>query len=573
MSQAPTIVHSLVLSAQSRPDDLALLELDATGQRTDALTYGDLSRQVALIAAAVTEACAPGSTVLLVQPLGFDLTLALLGCLAANRVPVPAPVPRNTAGLGPLLKLAKDCRPSLVATSAELLALAGPAFAALSLNAGVRTTCLPTRQSAIDMELDPRAVDPGAVAYLQYTSGSTLTPRGVRVGHSNLRANIESQSRTAGWNAENLRTVCWLPLFHDLGLVGHVLSTLWHTGVCALLSPIDFLRRPRLWLEAITQLSATFSMAPDFAYRLSVARVGASELEGLNLASWRWAGNGAEPVRADTLERFARHFAAAGFNAAALMPCYGLAEATLAVTGGPCDAPPVVIEVEEEALGRGQVVLSNRGSARVKRLVGCGSVATSSSEVRIVDPVSVSPLPEDCVGEIWVSGPSVALGYHGQDELTQQVFGARLSTGSDTRYLRTGDLGVIHHDHLFPVGRLKELIIVSGRNHYPQDIEATVGDSHTRLDSTACCAFAVPTEKGEQLVVMAEVLGDGEGKLPTDELVRMTRAAVLEAHGLRLAALELVPPRALPRTTSGKLRRDECRRIYSERMLLGKESS
>jgi acyl-CoA synthetase (AMP-forming)/AMP-acid ligase II len=560
MQDTPTIVHALARFAQERAQCEALLELDDTGASTDALTYQDLAARVSTVAAAVEESVPKGAPVVLVFPKGLDLTLALLGCLAAGRVPVPAPVPRPNKGVGLLMRIVMDSGSSFVATTPEIIS----AYGSL-VPAPLRLLALPTRQATGPLGLEPDKVDPVGVAYLQYTSGSTLAPRGVVVAHDNLCSTIGDLTRASRWTEESPRTVCWLPLFHDLGLVGLVLATLWNGGICALLSPIDFLRRPRLWLEAMTSLRGTLSAAPDFAYRLCIDRVPPTDLEGLDLSSWRLAVNAAEPLWPQTLERFAQRFAPVGFDFRAFVPCYGLAESTLAVTGGPADDPPVIVEVDAEALEEGRFQL---GSARLKskRLVGCGPTSTSSCEVRIVDPETRKDLGVDAVGEIWVRGPSVARGYFGNNELTAEVFLAELSGQSDQFYLRTGDLGALHDGQLFVVGRLKDLIIVSGRNHCPQDIEQTVGSCHNALHPAACCAFAASTDKGEQLVVWAEWPRGEALPPPRDELLRLARAAVQREHGLSLLHFELLAPGELPRTTSGKLQRRKCAQRFQRRL-------
>ncbi len=384
-------------------------------------------------------------------------------------------------------------------------------------------------------------------AFVQYTSGSTGTPRGVVVTHANLVHN----NRIIAARFEHSRDtvmVGWLPLFHDMGLVGNVLQPLYLGATSVLMPPAAFLLEPVRWLRAISEHRGTTSGAPNFAYDLCVERVRPDQLDGIDLGCWTCAFNGSEPVRARTLERFAERFAPRGFRREAFYPCYGMAEATLFISGGEKREAPREARMEA-ADGSATVVVS---SGRTE----------PDHEIAVVDPQTCRRLPQGEVGEIWFSGPSVSTAYWNRPEESAQRLMARLPGEQDRRYLRTGDLGFLLDGELYVTGRIKDVMIFRGRNHYPHDIEMTVQESHPALRRDAGAAFVVEHADTQALVVVQEVHRTSLRALPLEEIAGEVRAAVSREHGLHVGAVVLVKTGSIPKTTSGKIRRGLSRELF-----------
>ena len=411
-------------------------------------------------------------------------------------------------------------------------------------------------------ELAKHWSDPGAqldtLALLQYTSGSTAMPRGVMITHGNLLHN-SALIQDCFDSTPDGRGVFWLPLFHDMGLSGGVIHTIYCGGSSTLFSPVHFLHRPIRWLQAISRTRGTISGAPNFAYDLCVDRTTPEQRADLDLSSWRVAFNGAETVRPETLDRFAEAFAPAGFCREAFLPCYGLAEATLLVSGGPSGSPPVVLAVDAEAVGRGEVA-ATRQSLQGKRLVSSGEVVAGHNVV-IVDPSTRSQCTDDRIGEIWVSGPSVSGGYWGRTAETQETLRANLSEGGEGPFLRTGDLGFLKDGMLFVTGRLKDMIILRGRNVYPQDIEWTAERCHPSLCVGGAAAFAVEVDGEEQLAIVQELNRHFDREV-IGEIIAAIRQAISDQFDIEVHAIRLIQPLSLPKTSSGKVQRHVCRQGF-----------
>jgi acyl-CoA synthetase (AMP-forming)/AMP-acid ligase II len=414
----------------------------------------------------------------------------------------------------------------------------------------------------------PPKMQSDTLAFLQYTSGSTSQPKGVMVTHGNLLHNARMM-REAFDITDQSSYVCWLPLYHDMGLIGNVVAPVCAGVPSVLMSPLAFLQRPHRWLQAITRYGAEVSGAPNFAYDLCVRKVTGEQKVKLDLSSWRLAFNGSEPVRAETLARFTEAFAECGFRSEALYPCYGLAEATLFVSGGSKSAPPVLRTVDAGNLEH-DLVRPNETEGKTRRtVVGCGH-AWSGQKILIVDPERMTECPPDEVGEIWVSGPNITCGYWNRVEETKTTFGAFLTDTREGPFLRTGDLGFLKDGELFVTGRLKDLIIIDGRNHYPQDIEETVERSHPAIRRGGCVAFALDADSRERLVIVAEIdrvllkgpaaaePGSQNSTMPISQIVRR---AVAEHHDLQIHDLRFVEGSIL-KTSSGKLQHSACKNAF-----------
>ncbi|BCM72803.1 non-ribosomal peptide synthase [Streptomyces sp. EAS-AB2608] len=541
--------------AETAPDRLAL-EF-ALGEDTRLrLDHAALDRRARAVAALVQDRLAPGGRVLIVHQPGPDYVAAFLGCLYAGAVAVPLYPPTGARGRDRLAAVIADAGAELALADRDFLT--GPAGARHGLDADG------TVYWAAGDDIDPARAEDWTghrprlddLAFLQYTSGSTGRPKGVMVSHGNLVHNSAVLARTLGLT-EDSRGVSWLPPYHDMGLIGGILQPL-HTGFpCTLLSPLAFMYRPARWLHELTRTRATVTAAPDFAYGEAVRRVTPEDRRALDLSALRHALVGAEPVRGATLDRFAETFESSGFRRSAFVPCYGLAEATLFVSGAARDAgEPARLRVERAALDAGRAVVATDGP-QTRELVGCGW-ATDEDLLLVADPASGRPLPEGEVGEVWVSGPTVALGYWQRPRQTRDTFAARAAGHPGRAFLRTGDLGFRHGADLFLTGRDDDLMIVRGRNHYAPDLEQTAEAAHPALQPARSAAFAVDDAAGSRIVLVHEV----RGRLDGDDVAGITaavRESVADGHGVSVDDVVLVRLGAIPRTSSGKIRRSECR--------------
>jgi amino acid adenylation domain-containing protein len=537
----------------------------ADGERDEQrLSYGGLDLRARAVAARLQALDLTGERVLLLFPAGLEYAAALLGCFYAGAVAVPSYPPTGSRGAPRLAAILADCAARCVLTTAALrpaVEALGTAAVILEIGGGADAEAA---VAVADTWRDP-GVRPETLALLQYTSGSTSTPKGVMISHGNLAANQAMIGETFGTSEDSV-VVSWLPLYHDMGLIGGLLHPLWRGAHCVLLSPLHFLQRPRRWPEAIARFGADVSGGPNFAYELCARKIKPGEVAALDLSRWRVAFNGAEPVRAEVLDRFAQVFAPSGFRASSFFPCYGLAEATLLVSGGRAlGANTSWANLSTAALAAGRVEPVEASEDGARRLVGCGPAATGL-DVRVVAPETRTPCPADAVGEIWVAGASVAAGYWdllgNRPETTAETFGAYLD-GGEGPYLRTGDLGFFLDGALYVAGRIKDLILIRGRNLHPQDVEWTVERSHPAVRAGGGAAFSVDADGEERLVVVQEVGLRGEAGLDEVAAVAETiRRAVAEEHEVRLWALVLVKPGEVPKTTSGKLQRRACRDLF-----------
>ncbi|AHC37060.1 MULTISPECIES: non-ribosomal peptide synthetase [unclassified Pseudomonas] len=540
-----TLVQSLQQRAEQTPDQVALRFLAESAEQSIVLSYRDLDLRARTIAAALQANAALGERAVLLFPSGPDYVAAFFGCLYAGIIAVPAYPPESTRRhhQARLLSIIADAEPRLLLTIASL----GDGLAQLENAPPVLS--VDTLDAQIADSWRAPDLQPDDIAFLQYTSGSTALPKGVQVSHGNLVANEVLIRRGFGIdvNPDDV-IVSWLPLYHDMGLIGGLLQPVFSGVPCVLMSPAYFLGRPLRWLEAISEYGGTISGGPDFAYRLCSERVSESALARLDLSQWRVAYSGSEPIRLDTLERFAEKFARCGFTANSFFASYGLAEATLFVAGGRRGQGIPALRVDEQALAANRAE-PGQGSA----IMSCGT-SQPDHGVLIVDPHTLSELADNGVGEIWASGPSIAHGYWRNPEASAKTFVQH----AGRTWLRTGDLGFIREGELYITGRLKDLLIVRGHNLYPQDIEQTIEREVEVVRKGRVAAFAVNDQGQEGIGIAAEISRSVQKILPPEALIKAIRQAVAEAYQEAPCVVLLLNPGALPKTSSGKLQRAAC---------------
>jgi 8-amino-7-oxononanoate synthase len=496
----------------------------------------------------------------LLYPPGTEFPTALFGCLCAGMVAVPTYLPHSNQFLASLEATVSDAGPRVALTTAATLEEyrrqieQTPGLMALKW---IPTDTIPDDLANAWQE---PPLEGDSLALLQYTSGSTGSPKGVMVSHGNLLHNSSVIHKVFG-NSPSSRGVIWLPPYHDMGLIGGIIQPVYAGAEAILMSPVHFIQKPLRWLMAISRYKATTSGGPNFAYDLCVRKITSEQKSGLDLSSWEVAFDGAEPVREETLHRFAAAFESCGFRQKAFLPCYGLAETTLIASGCNKSSEPTFLHVDAQALKAGRLALAAEARKHDFKLVGNGG-APPDHEIVIVDPDKQTPCESDKIGEIWIAGPSVAQGYWNRPEDSEQTFRARLAGKGEGLFLRTGDLGFIHAGQLFVTGRLKDLIIIRGRNHYPQDIERTVEKSHEALRPGGGAAFAVEVGDEERLVVVQEIERRFIRKLDAEALIGAIRQSVSREHGIQAYAVVLLKTSGLPKTTSGKVQRQLCREHF-----------
>jgi acyl-CoA synthetase (AMP-forming)/AMP-acid ligase II len=571
MDRFSSLVALLAKRARSQGDERAYAFLGDRGTEEAALTYGELHRAALALATRLAGAAQRGDRAVLVFPPGLEFMVAFFGCLIAGIIAVPMMMPRRNS--------ARDSSAAIVANCEPVIALTTSAFA-LRGDLQARFERDGLQWLAVDLDADgPHDAgmplpDSGDIAFLQYTSGSTSDPKGVAVSHVNLLANLEMIRRSLG-NTGRSTYVNWVPLYHDMGLILNALQAFYVGAPCVLMAPNGFMQRPLNWLRAIHSYKAEVACSPNFGYDLCVSRYRPEQMEGIDLSNWKVALNGAEPVRAETITRFIETFASHGFRQSAAFPAYGMAEATLLISGGRRGAGHVTRTVSQAAL-QAHRVTSPTDDADAQTLVGCGR-ALEGERIAIVDPDRFGRLPAGQVGEIWVSGPNVARRYFRNEAATISGLRARIEGDEEASWLRTGDLGFLDEDgELFVTGRIKELIIIRGINHYPQDIEQTTQRLHPSLRQNGGAAFSVPDENGEeQLAIVQEIERTERNRIDAEELKGLIREGVTDQHELFARHIELIRPGALPKTTSGKIQRGVARKLWLEGRLdvLGDKSA
>jgi acyl-CoA synthetase (AMP-forming)/AMP-acid ligase II/acyl carrier protein len=552
-----TLFDILTARAAEQPDDDAFAFLFGAEHRT-ALSYAALLSRALAVGEALKSHGAAGDRVLLVYPTGPEFIAALFGCWAAGRAAVPVYPPRvaNDPAMQRFVGIMDDAQPGQILTVSRLV------DTVRAVVDGGRIRCLATDhlQEPCAHSCGGEAVEGGPVALLQYTSGTTAFPKGVVITHANLLHNAAVVHRAFGHSPESYGVI-WLPPYHDMGLIGGVLQPIYAGFPVTLMSPAYFLQRPLRWLEAISGRRAVTSGGPNFAYELCLRAIPEKDRGRLDLSGWDVAFNGGEPIDPATMDRFAEAFAASGFRRQAFYPCYGLAEATLMVSGGEKGRAPRVAG----AHGISPSVVPSATSAVGSMAVSCGC-ARDGARIVVVDPASHSPCADGAVGEIWVASPSVAAGYWNRPNETEQVFGAHLNGARSGEadagpFLRTGDLGFIREGELHVTGRLKDLIVIRGVNHYSTDIERTVGTAHAAVRPGCSAAFSIVDVGQERVVIVQEIERRWRGR-DCNPIAGAIRQAIAAAHGIDVYAIVLVPPGRVLRTSSGKVRRQELKAAF-----------
>lgn len=557
------LVQIIRRRAETEPDKNILVFLADGEDEQVVLNYAQLDLRARAIARELTQRGLSGQRALLLYPPGLDFIVGLFGCLYAGVVAVPVYPPRRNRNFERVHSIALDAQAQAALTVRQVTGGLNR-FAGVSPELG-RLQWITTDEIQPTSLVDwyPAAVRPDSLALLQYTSGSTGRPKGVMLTHQNVLSNCRVITEAFGAVPDDA-AVSWLPAYHDMGLVGGILNPLFAAIPLVLMSPMAFLHRPVRWLQAISKHRATISGGPNFAYDICTKKVSDAELEGLDLSCWKLAYNGAENIRPSTLSRFYEKFAKVGFRYETFYPCYGMAESTLIITGGDRSHPPVTMGFDGDGLDTGLVRRPTRPMDE-RLLVGSGRVLPGET-VLVVDPHTREQLSPERIGEIWVSGPSVGQGYLDKPELTDATFKARLRNKDGRTYLRTGDLGFFHEGQIFVTGRIKDLIIIRGVNHYPQDIEATVEQADSRLRTGASAAFCIPLDGVEKLIVISEVerLHDQDW----DEVIRAIRKRVAEDHDVQPDGVILIRTGSIPKTSSGKIQRHACRDGFLKRDLV-----
>ncbi|EDX87497.1 AMP-binding enzyme, putative [Synechococcus sp. PCC 7335] len=566
LDHCASLVEILRYRAEQQPNQIAYIGLENGESEYGRLTYYQLDIQARAIAAHLQSLGASGARVLLTFPLsdGLAFTSAFFGCLYAGAVAVTAWPPLNESLLLELQYKAVDAQIQFALTTQPLMERLSEPF-----------VVTPPLDQIHWIEVDqlggknanswqmPKLEDK-TLAYLQYTSGSTGLPKGAMISHGNVLNNLAMIQAACQYTASDIG-ICWLPLYHDLGLVCAVTQPIYVGRPVVMMSPVDFILKPLRWLQAISRYRGTISGGPNFAFELCLRKITPEQRKGLDLSSWAIAANGAEPVLPDTLDRFASAFAPAGFRKAAFCPAYGMAETTVMITTTPRNCSPVVKSIQRSALEKNKIVAApteniSENVSEARKVVSCGKTG-ENHQIAIVDPDTLKQCAEDEVGEVWVSGPSVAQGYFNREEQTEQTFQAHTAAGEGP-FLRTGDMGFLQGDELFITGRLKDVIILWGNNHYPHFIETTVEKSHPTLRPAGVAVFGVAVDEEERLVVVQEIESRYLRSLDVESVVGAIRQSLAMHHMLEAHAIALVRPGSTPKTPTGKVQRTTCKSKY-----------
>ena len=569
--KAATLVDILRNRAREQPH-FSIYSFLVDGESVElSLTYSELEQKAKAIAAYLQSITSPQDRVLLLYPAGLDYITAFFGCLYAGVIAIPAYPPRPNRSLNRIQNILNNAQTDIALTNSDTFQSLEKQLAKtpeLKKLRWIATNAIAPNQAKNWRE---PSLDEDSIAFLQYTSGSTAEPKGVKIAYKNLLHNLEAIHGCFRHSPQS-KGVIWLPPYHDMGLIGGILQPLYGGFPVTLMSPLMFLQNPLRWLKAISHTQATTSGGPNFAYDLCVRKFKPEQLAGLDLSSWQVAFNGAEPINHETLKQFTETFSPYGFDPSAFYPCYGMAEATLIISGGSGNEAIVTKTVQRKALEENKIISSDARDINPHTLVSCGR-STIDQKIEIVHPETLIGCQPGEVGEIWVSGSSVAQGYWQQPQVTEATFNAYLKDTNEGPFLRTGDLGFLDRGELFFTGRLKDMIVIKGRNHYPQDIEKTVEETNPWIRPSGVASFSIDLAGEEKLVVLAEVerrywsssrSANKNGNSASDiisvkDLTQSIKREISKNHDLQAYTILLLKPGALPKTSSGKIQRHACR--------------
>ncbi len=554
-----TLVHLLMDRATSHKNKTAYIFIpDDELSKEEKITYRELHDKAVNLAVELQQQNIVSERILLMYPPGLEFIIAFFGCLYAGAIPVPAYQPKLNRSVLRLQTIASDTGAKAALTTKHIIK-----------NLHHKLDHVPDLKKIPWLASDTIAghnpekwlkpdLKPDNIAFLQYTSGSTSDPRGVIVSHYNVLYNQE-MIKTGFGHSQDTIFAGWLPLFHDMGLILNIIHPLYLGILSVIMPPASFVRKPVKWLQAISKYKATSSGGPDFSYELCIQKVTEEEKKDLDLSSWTLAFNGAEPIHNETLEKFYHKFKSCGFKKEALYPCYGMAETTLFTSGGDKHSIPIIYKADTDILQKNKAVPAGSSSRKSTYIIGCGTTWLAQ-KIRIIDPATLTQSPENWIGEIWIHGPNVTLGYWNKPVQTQETFQAYTKDSKEGPYLRTGDLGFLSEDgELFITGRIKDLIVINGKNHYPQDIEITVEKSSSDLVSHGSAAFHIQENKSEKLVVVSEVKRTSIRNINIKETARKIYKAVTEYHDIPASHVVFIKPASLPKTSSGKIQRNLCK--------------
>lgn len=559
-----TILNRLTKRSIDTPSEPLYFFLGKNAEVTASLSYKQTFDKAMQVAAILANKRLNGERCILMYQPGLDVIPAFFGCLYAKVIAVPAFPLRKNSSSKRIRSIIANAEAKVVCTTRKVYDSLFALFTDDAVLQSLTWICTDELNDNEDKEIifEPLEYSINDLAYLQYTSGSTGNPKGVMVTHQNIISNLKAIDESC-LHAPGSKIVSWMPVFHDMGLIYGVLQPIFSSCVAYLMSPVLFMQNPFEWLNAISVYKGNYSTGPNFAYDLCVEQISDEQKKELDLSSWMAAGCAAEPVRSQTLKKFAQSFSSAGFSTTAFSPCYGLAEATLKVTGLLTSKKVNFFTIDAKQLQLNKIEPVNNSNDAVE-LVGCGGPA-SDTIIRIIDHTTGIECDKNTIGEIWVSSPSVAAGFWNNPEATAAVFNAQITgENGDRRFLRTGDLGFVHNEELYATGRLKELIIIRGTNHYPQDIEHSIQQSHPILKRASGAAFEVTINGMEELVAVFEVNNSGFIDIDLKSVVIAAKEAVFQHHDISLYDVLFIRNGTLAKTSSGKTERVTCSELYLE---------